>query len=126
MNRGLINGGFFCFQREFLNYLDDSPGCTLERAPLERCAAEGNLCVFEHRGFWQCMDTYRDWQSLEAQWQDGNAPWKVWDRPSEFPASEVPERWARLRSYFRQPGCRHSRTAVDPPRKRSFQIEWSP
>jgi len=75
---GLINGGFFCFQREFLNYLSDSPDCILERAPLENCANDGELCVFEHPGYWQCMDTYRDWQSLESQWTSGNAPWNVW------------------------------------------------
>jgi glucose-1-phosphate cytidylyltransferase len=78
IGQGLINGGFFCFQREFLKYLSDSPDCVLEREPLESCAADGELCVFEHLGYWQCMDTYRDWMSLENQWQSGNAPWKVW------------------------------------------------
>jgi len=78
IGQGLINGGFFCFQREFLNYLSDSPDCILERAPLENCANDGELCVFEHPGYWQCMDTYRDWQSLESQWTSGNAPWNVW------------------------------------------------
>jgi glucose-1-phosphate cytidylyltransferase len=78
IGQGLINGGFFCFQREFLAYLSDSPDCILERAPLESCADDGELCVFEHPGYWQCMDTYRDWQSLESQWVAGNAPWNVW------------------------------------------------
>jgi glucose-1-phosphate cytidylyltransferase len=78
IGQGLINGGFFCFQREFLSYLSDSPDCVLERAPLESCAAHGQLCAYEHSGSWQCMDTYRDWLSLEAQWQNGTAPWKVW------------------------------------------------
>ena len=78
IGQGLINGGFFCFQREFLNSLSESPDCVLERTPLESCAADGELCVFEHPGYWQCMDTYRDWQSLESQWQSGNAPWNVW------------------------------------------------
>src|SRR5262249_4147778 len=41
---------------------------------------DGSLAVYEHKGFWQCMDTYRDWQSLEAQWQKDEAPWKVWDQ----------------------------------------------
>jgi len=79
IGHGLINGGFFCFRREFLKYLNDSPDCILERGPLESCAADGQLCVFEHLGYWQCMDTYRDWMSLESQWQSGNAPWKVWE-----------------------------------------------
>jgi glucose-1-phosphate cytidylyltransferase len=79
IGQGLINGGFFCFHRGFLKYLSESPDCVLERSPLESCAADGQLCVFEHLGFWQCMDTYRDWMSLESQWQSGNAPWKVWE-----------------------------------------------
>jgi glucose-1-phosphate cytidylyltransferase len=78
IGQGLINGGFFCFQREFLKYLNESSECILERGPLESCAADGQLSVFEHLGYWQCMDTYRDWLSLESQWQSGNAPWKVW------------------------------------------------
>ncbi|MBL7043926.1 MAG: glucose-1-phosphate cytidylyltransferase [Pirellulaceae bacterium] len=76
--QGLINGGFFCFRRSFLNYLADDAACVLEREPLERCAAESELCVFEHPGYWQCMDTYRDWENLEKLWQTGEAPWHVW------------------------------------------------
>lgn len=76
--QALINGGFFCFRREFLDYLSDDAACVLEREPLERCAVDRQLCLFEHRGFWQCMDTYRDWEQLERQWQSGEAPWHVW------------------------------------------------
>lgn len=78
VGQGLINGGFFCLSKRFLGYLSDDPSCVLERLPLEKCAADGELSVFEHPGFWQCMDTFRDWQSLEAQWASGDAPWKVW------------------------------------------------
>ena len=78
IGQGMINGGFFCFQRRFLDYLSDSSDCILERMPLERCAEDNELHVFEHSGYWQCMDTYRDWQALEALWNGGNAPWKVW------------------------------------------------
>lgn len=78
IGQGLINGGFFCFHRDFLKYLNASPDCVLERQPLETCAAEGQLCAFEHLGYWQCMDTYRDWMSLDEQWKNGSAPWKVW------------------------------------------------
>ena len=39
---------------------------------------EGQLYVYEHPDYWQCMDTYRDWDNLEKQWQSGRAPWKVW------------------------------------------------
>jgi len=78
VGQGLINGGFFLFERGFLRYLSEDDGCVLEREPLERCAADGELCVFEHDGYWQCMDTLRDWESLQKQWETGAAPWKVW------------------------------------------------
>ncbi|MBE7466497.1 MAG: glucose-1-phosphate cytidylyltransferase [Planctomycetes bacterium] len=76
--QGLVNGGFFALERGFLKYLTEDEGCILERSPLERCAQEGQLHLYEHGGFWQCMDTYRDWQALEDMWQKGEAPWKVW------------------------------------------------
>lgn len=77
-HEGLVNGGFFVFRREFLDYLDDDPGCVLEKDPLERLAADGQLAVYTHRGFWQCMDTYRDHQLLTHLWDSGEAPWKQW------------------------------------------------
>jgi glucose-1-phosphate cytidylyltransferase len=74
----LVNGGFFVFEPGFLDYLSAQEGCVLEREPLERCAADDQLRAYEHRGHWQCMDTLRDWETLELAWQRGNAPWKVW------------------------------------------------
>ena len=75
---GLINGGFFVFDRRFLDYLSDDPACVLEREPLERLAADGLLQVYRHEGFWQCMDTYRDHQLLTQLWESGQAPWRCW------------------------------------------------
>jgi glucose-1-phosphate cytidylyltransferase len=72
---GLINGGFFFFESNFLEYLSSDPACILEREPLERCVHAGELSVYEHSGFWQCMDTYRDWERLEAYCKNGDAPW---------------------------------------------------
>ena len=71
-----INGGYFVLNREFLDYVDSDASCILEREPLERLATDGELIVYQHDGFWRCMDTYRDWLSLEQLWQSGNAPWK--------------------------------------------------
>lgn len=73
-----INGGYFVFKRQFFDYLDRDEGCILERAPLEKLAANGQLAVYEHRGFWQCMDTFRDYKYLSDLWNGGNAPWKKW------------------------------------------------
>lgn len=98
VGQGLINGGYFCFQRGFLDYLSESSDCILERSPLESCASDGQLHVFEHAGYWQCMDTYRDWQSLESQWQSGDAPWHVWRRGMmiDQAAPSAPARPARV------------------------------
>jgi glucose-1-phosphate cytidylyltransferase len=73
---GWINGGFFCFEPEALGYI--GPDSVLERDPLERLAAEDQLRAFRHRGFWDCLDTYKDAVLLNDLWAEGRAPWKVW------------------------------------------------
>jgi glucose-1-phosphate cytidylyltransferase len=75
---GYINGGFFVFEPEIFNYLDNDT-TILERAPLESLAKEGELAAFKHEGFWYPMDTLRDKNYLEETWATGKAPWKVWD-----------------------------------------------
>jgi glucose-1-phosphate cytidylyltransferase len=80
VSTGLINGGFFIFQRDFVNqYLNDRDDLVLEQEPLQRLAKDGQLMVFEHGGFWQCMDTYRELKLLEQLWESGDAPWKQWE-----------------------------------------------
>ena len=71
-----INGGFFCFEPRVLDYLDEHS--TLEREPLERLAEAGELRAFRHRGFWTCMDTYKDTLRLGDLWASGRAPWNTW------------------------------------------------
>jgi glucose-1-phosphate cytidylyltransferase len=73
---GWINGGFFCFETGALDYI--GPDSVLERDPLERLAADGQLRAFRHQGFWDCMDTYKDAVLLNDLWAEGRAPWKVW------------------------------------------------
>ena len=77
---GVINGGFFVFQRSFIErYLTpDGDDCVLEREPLQRLAADQQLAVYEHQGFWQPMDTYREYQLLNELWNSGKAPWRLW------------------------------------------------
>jgi glucose-1-phosphate cytidylyltransferase len=72
-----INGGFFCFEPGALAYLDEQS--VLEREPLQRLAADGQLHAFRHSGFWDCMDTYKDAVTLNDLWGDGKAPWRIWD-----------------------------------------------
>jgi glucose-1-phosphate cytidylyltransferase len=74
---GWINGGFFVLEPGVLSYLEGDQ-TTLEREPLERLAADGQLMAFRHEGFWQPMDTLRDKLHLESLWASGAAPWKVW------------------------------------------------
>ena len=77
---GWVSGGFFAFNRLMADkYLDDDPTLMLEKAPLQKLAADGELGVFRHEGFWMGMDTFRDWTELNSIWDSGNAPWKVWD-----------------------------------------------
>lgn len=71
-----VNVGFFVFEPEVLEYLDED--CVLEQAPLERLASEGQLMAYRHEGFWQPMDTFREYTMLNEMWDSGNAPWKVW------------------------------------------------
>lgn len=74
---GWINGGFFVCEPRLLDYLDNDE-TVLEREPLERLAAEGELMAFQHEGFWQPMDTLREKELLETLWASGKAPWKNW------------------------------------------------
>ena len=73
-----INGGFFVLQPEVFKYIKDGDPTIWERGPLEKLAAEGKLSAYKHSGFWKCMDTLRDKIELEALWQSGKAPWKIW------------------------------------------------
>ena len=68
-----INGGFFCMEPGAVAYLREDT--VLEREPLERLAADGELSAFRHEGFWACMDTYKDAVALNDQWAAGHAPW---------------------------------------------------
>jgi glucose-1-phosphate cytidylyltransferase len=70
-----INGGFFCFEPGAFDYLREDS--VLEREPLERLAADGQLRAFRHEGFWDCMDTYKDAVMLNDLWDSGDPPWRV-------------------------------------------------
>ncbi len=74
---GLINGGFFVLSPKVGRYLTDSQ-TIWEHEPLQGLAREGELRAFEHKGFWQPMDTLRDRNHLEDLWTAGKAPWKLW------------------------------------------------
>ena len=75
MHDGWINGGFFVIEPEFFSLIEGD-STILERSPLERAAEIGELMAYQHDGFWQCMDTKRDRDNLEALAKSKNPPWQ--------------------------------------------------
>ena len=78
MGKGLINGGFFVFDREMLSYLTEDENCDFEFGPLQQIAKERQLKAFKHDGFWQCMDNVRERDFLDKQVRTNNAAWMAW------------------------------------------------
>jgi glucose-1-phosphate cytidylyltransferase len=74
---GWINGGFFVLSPKVGNYIDGD-ATVWEQEPMKKLAAEDQLSVYFHHGFWQPMDTLRDKRHLEDLWTSGKAPWKSW------------------------------------------------
>jgi glucose-1-phosphate cytidylyltransferase len=72
-----INGGFFVLEPGVLDYIDCDE-TVWEQLPLQQLATNGQLAAYNHKGFWQAMDTLRDKNTLEDLWASGKAPWKVW------------------------------------------------
>lgn len=79
---GYINGGYMVINREFVNrYLTDDEALTFEQAPMKGAVADGEMAVYRHEGFWQCMDTPREYTLLNELWASGEAPWtKAWQQ----------------------------------------------
>jgi glucose-1-phosphate cytidylyltransferase len=76
---GTINGGFMVFEREAIErYFPSDFDCMLEKEPLNGLASDGQLAAYEHRGFWQCVDTPRERMLLGDLWESGDAPWQTW------------------------------------------------
>ena len=72
-----LNGGYFVLSPEVGRYLEDDQ-TTWEHEPLRRLTRERQLASYRHEGFWQAMDTLRDRNQLQALWEAGNAPWRIW------------------------------------------------
>ncbi|MDH5238250.1 MAG: glucose-1-phosphate cytidylyltransferase [Acidimicrobiia bacterium] len=77
LNEGLVNGGYFVFERAFLDYVSLDAEM-LESGALQKLTADGQLGHFVHKGFWRGMDTYREYVELNGLWDEGVAPWKIW------------------------------------------------
>ena len=80
-DKELVNGGFMVFNKDVLNYLTDE-NMMLEEAEkglLPKLAQLSQVSVYHHKGFWACMDTYRDYLKLNEEWKN-KATWKIWDK----------------------------------------------
>lgn len=74
----IVNGGFMVCNPTIFDYLTDDE-TVLEKEPMRKLAADGELKSYFHEGFWQCMDTKREKDKLESLWASGQAPWKTWE-----------------------------------------------
>ncbi len=72
--KGWINGGFFVFEPEIFNYLENDQ-TILEKDPLVKLSNANKLAAYEHHGFWHCMDTKRDKDILDAYCKNNKIPW---------------------------------------------------
>lgn len=75
---GRISGGFFVATPKLFNYLSDDEGLVFEQQPMRSLVGDQQLMVFEHDGFWQPMDTSREYQLLNSLYEKGEAPWVIW------------------------------------------------
>lgn len=74
----IINGGFFIFEPEIFNYLENDTTCILEQKPLKNLVKDKELSVYIHEGFWTAMDTFNDVTNVNKLWNEGKGAWKVW------------------------------------------------
>jgi glucose-1-phosphate cytidylyltransferase len=77
-HEGMINGAFFVLEPGVFDYIDDDD-TSWEKISMVHLAQDGQLMAYRHEDFWRCMDTLHDKRTLEAIWQSGNPPWKIWE-----------------------------------------------
>ena len=75
---GYINGGYMICSSKLFDYLAPNPAVMLEEGPLRKVTADGLLGAYKHKGFWQPMDTFQEFNFLNKLWAEKQAPWKVW------------------------------------------------
>lgn len=84
---GWINGGYFVLERGAIDYITGD-GSVWEKEPIEGLVRDGQMAGYRHFGFWSCMDTLKEKNMLDAMWDRGEAPWRIWDRPREAVATD--------------------------------------
>jgi glucose-1-phosphate cytidylyltransferase len=76
--KDMINAGFMVLNKKVLKMIDEKDNYMFEERTLPELSVKNELALFKHEGFWQCMDTYRDYQMLNKMWSQDERPWKVW------------------------------------------------
>ena len=94
LHQGWVNGGFFVFEPQVLDLIGGDEE-SLEQGLLTRLTEMGQLAVYQHQGFWQCMDTYREVQLLNELWRSHEARWATWRQQQDRTLPDrLPERGA--------------------------------
>ena len=75
---GMVNGGYMVLNKKVFDYIPDVD-CFFEQEPLRQLSVDGELAVFEHKGFWTAIDTFKDIERVNAIWDTDEKPWKVWN-----------------------------------------------
>lgn len=78
-SEGWVSAGFFAFRHKFLEMLDEDPSHFFEQGPVQLLSRQKQLGLWQHKGFWMGMDTYREYSALNKLWAEGEAEWKTWD-----------------------------------------------
>jgi glucose-1-phosphate cytidylyltransferase len=73
---GLINGGFFVLNKDVFKYISEDENCIFEQEPLKKLAIIRDMAVYQHKGFWKCIDTYKDLMEANKLYEDNEALWR--------------------------------------------------
>jgi glucose-1-phosphate cytidylyltransferase len=64
LDEGWINGGYFVINPKFIKFIKNDQ-TFLEKEPMEKACLKKQLVAYQHKGFWQCVDTKRDLEKLK-------------------------------------------------------------
>lgn len=88
-SRGLVNGGFYVFNKKIFDYLSTEENCILEKEPMEMLSKDKQLAIYEHRKFWHCVDHMKHLNELNGMYDSGVRPWMIWEKRGNSSKSEL-------------------------------------
>ena len=122
-SEGYISGGFFVLDTHRIwDYLNDDPRTPFEGEPMQRLVADRQLGAYAHDGFWQPMDTLREYHALNQMWAAGNAPWAVWEPRADESLERTHVERPPIERTLVEP-ARVARTQVDAPPRQPTPLE---